>query len=213
MAKTSFQQLAYFLDTLRRLRKYVEFSEKNWEEKLAAYNASLGNDHLNLKSFGGERGLWSDLAREFPQYQRKACFLMIFAMLEDDLNQFCESIRLQLDLKLNLSDIAGRGIERAKIYLLKVVEIRFPSQSVEWEKIQHYRDLRNILIHEAGYLDEEKAQHLRIKEFSEQKDSGLSVERHARNRINLEPEFLPRVLDTLENFYELLIEETKGIRK
>src|SRR5437763_14543918 len=61
MPKTPFQQLAYFLDKLRRLKNYVKFSEKNWEEKLARYNLSLTDDDLNLKSFGGQRGHWSDL--------------------------------------------------------------------------------------------------------------------------------------------------------
>lgn len=209
MPKKPFQQLAYFLEKLRRLKNYVEFSEKNWEEKLASYNLSLTDDDLNLKSFGGERGHWSDLANEFPQYQRKACFLIIFSMLEDDLNQFCEATRVELDLKINLSDIAGRGIERAKTYLSKVAEIEFPKHSAEWERIQRFRDLRNVLVHEAGHLDEEKAQHRRVKKFSEQKDSGLSVEHHARDRINLAPEFLPGVLDTLQKFYELLIEAIK----
>jgi len=190
----------------------VEFSEKNWEEKLASYNLSLTDDDLNLESFGGERGHWSDLANEFPQYQRKACFLMIFSMLEDDFNQFCEAIRIELDLKINLSDIAGRGIERAKTYLSKVAEIEFPKQSAEWETIQRFRDLRNVLIHEAGYLDDEKAQHRQVKEFSELEGSGLSVERHARDRINLMPEFLPGVLATLQKFYELLIEAIKTLK-
>jgi hypothetical protein len=206
MPKDSFQHLAYFLDKLQRLRNYVEFSEKNWEETLASYNLSLSDDDLNLKSFGGHRGHWSDLANEFPQYQRKACFLMIFSMLEDDLNQFCELIRIELDLKINLPDITGRGIERAKTYLSKVAEIEFPKQSAEWERIQRFRDLRNVLVHEAGYLDEDKAQHRKVKEFSEQNNSGLSIKRYARDRINLAPEFLPGVLATLRQFYELLVE-------
>jgi hypothetical protein len=213
MPKEPLQQLAYFLDKLRRLKNYIEFSEKNWEEKLASYNLSLVDDDLNLKSFGGERGHWSDLANEFPQYQRKACFLIIFSMLEDDLNQFCEAIRVELHLEISVFDSAGRGIERAKTYVSKVAGIEFPKQSAEWERIQRFRDLRNVLAHEAGYLDEEKAQHRRVKKFSEQNDSGLSVEHYARDRINMEPEFLPSALVTLQKFYELLIEAIKTLKK
>jgi hypothetical protein len=187
---------------------YVEFSEKNWQELLSAYNESLANPDLNFNRFRGERRLWSDLADEFPQYQRKASFLMIFAMLEDDLNQFCEAMGLELDLKTKLSHIRARGIERAKRYLCKVAKIKFPKESTEWEKIQRYRDLRNVLVHEAGYVDEESAQGRRVKEFSKRKDSGLSIEHYARSRINLTPEFLPSVIDTLDAFYELLIGAT-----
>jgi hypothetical protein len=59
MAKDPYQHLAYFLNRLHRLRSYVEFSEANWQEKLASYNRSLANDELNLKSSvaGGITGL------------------------------------------------------------------------------------------------------------------------------------------------------------
>src|ERR1700730_11864271 len=108
MPKNSFQHLAYFVHRLRRLRNYVEFSETNWEEKLASYNRSLKDDDLNLKSFGGRRDHWADLANEFPQYHRKASFLMIFAMLEDDLTQFCKAIAAEQKLTATVFDTAGR---------------------------------------------------------------------------------------------------------
>ena len=92
MPKSPYQHIAYFLHRLHRLKNYVQFSEANWEDKLASYNQSLANDELNVKSFGGRRDHWADLANEFPQYHRKASFLMIFAMLEDDLTQFCKAI-------------------------------------------------------------------------------------------------------------------------
>jgi len=206
VSKDPFQHLAYFLEKLQGLKNYVEFSEKNWEEKLASYNISLSDDDLNLKNFGGDRGHSSNLAKEFPQYQRKACFLMIFSILEEDLNQFCKTITVEQKLRISLSDISDRGIERAKTYLSKVVGIEFPETSAEWEKIKIFRNIRNVLVHAAGYLDEENAEHGKVKRFSEQKDSGLSVEHYARDQINMEPEFLPGVVVTLQKFYELLIE-------
>jgi len=65
MAKDPYQHLAYFLDRLRRLRTYVQFSEANWQDKLASYNRSLADDDLNLNSFAGRRDHWADLANEF----------------------------------------------------------------------------------------------------------------------------------------------------
>ena len=138
---------------------------------------------------------------------------MIFSMFEDDLNQFCEAICVQLDLKNCVFDSPGKGIERAKMYLSKVARVEFPKQSAEWEKITCFRDVRHVLVHAAGYLDEKNAQHGRMKKFSERKDSGLSVEHYARDRINLAPEFLPGVLDTLRRFYDLLYRGTGDTQK
>jgi hypothetical protein len=208
MPKDPFQHLAYFLHRLRRLRTYVDFSEKNWEEKLASYNRSLADDDLNLKSFGGHRDHWADLANEFPQYHRKASFLMIFAMLEDDLTELCKTIAAEQKLTIPLSDMPERGIHRAKAYLTKVADIAFPANTAEWEKIKAFGDIRNVLIHAAGYLDPGNAQHERVKKFSERQDSGLRLQHHARSQISLQPDFLPTVIATLERFYEVLLAAT-----
>ena len=209
MSKNSFQHLAYFLHRLRRLRNYVEFSETNWEEKLASYDRSLKDDDLNLKSFGGHRDHWADLANEFPQYHRKASFLMIFALLEDDLIQLCKSIAAEQKLTTPLSDISDRGIDRAKAYLSKVAGMAFPAKTSEWEKIKAFRDIRNVLVHAAGYLDPGNAQHERVKKFSQTKYSCVSLQHHAQSQITLESGFLPSVIATLERFYEHLIAGTK----
>lgn len=209
MPKSAYQHIAYFLHRLHRLKNYVQFSETNWEDKLASYNQSLANDELNVKSFGGRRDHWADLANEFPQYHRKASFLMIFAMLEDDLTQFCKAIAAEQKLTATVFDTAGRGIERAKAYLAKTASFPFPAAAAEWQKIKIYADVRNVLIHAAGYLEPGNSQHERVKMAAKAPDSGLLLHHHARSQIGLEPGFLPSVIETLERFYERLLSATK----
>lgn len=209
MPKNPFQHLAYFLHRLRRLRNYVEFSETNWEEKLASYNRSLANDDLNLRSFGGRRDHWADLANEFPQYHRKASFLMIFAMLEDDLTQLCTAVAVEQKLTTKVTDTPGRGIERAKSYLTKIVSFPFPASTPEWQKIKVFGDVRNVLIHAAGYLEPGNAQHDRVREAAKRANSGLRLHHHARTQLGLESDFLPSMLATLEKFYERMLATTK----
>jgi hypothetical protein len=209
MAKNPYQHLAYFLHRLRRLRSYVEFSEANWQEKLASYNQSLADDELNLRSFGGRRDHWADFANEFPQYHRKASFLMIFAMLEDDLTEFCKAIAAKQKLTITLSATRGRGIERAKTYLTKVAGFAFPANTPEWQRIKVLADVRNVLIHAAGYLEPGNAQHERVKKAAAASNSGLRLHHHARSQISLERDFLPSMLTTLETFYERMLAATK----
>ena len=209
MPKDTYQHLAYFLYRLRQLRSYVEFSDANWQEKLASYNRSLANHELNLKSFGGRRDHWADLANEFPQYHRKASFLMIFAMLEDDLTELCKAIAAKQKVTITLSATPGRGIERAKAYLMKVACFPFPASTPEWQRIKVFADVRNVLIHAAGYLEPGNAQHERVKKAAEASRSGLSLHHHARSQISLESDFLPSMLATLETFYERMLVATK----
>jgi hypothetical protein len=209
MAKDPYQHLAYFLNRICRLRSYVEFSEANWQEKLASYNRSLANDELNLNSFGGRRDHWADLANEFPQYHRKASFLMIFAMLEDDLTELCKGIAEKQKLTTTLSETPDRGIERAKTYLTKIAGFAFPASTHEWQRIKVFADVRNVLIHAAGYLEPGNAQHERVKKAAQVSDSGLHLHYHARCQISLESDFLPSMLATLETFYERMLAATK----
>jgi hypothetical protein len=209
MPKSSYQHLAYFLHRLGRLKNYVQFSEANWEEKLASYNQSLANDELNLKSFGGRRDHWADLANEFPQYYRKASFLMIFAMFEDDLTQFCQAIRAEQKLTTTVFETDGRGIERAKAYLAKTAGFSFTAKIAEWQKIKIYGVLRNVLIHAAGYLESGNAQHERVKTAARAPNSALVLHHHARSQIALEAGFLPSVIETLGRFYDRLLSATK----
>ncbi|MGA9347532.1 MAG: hypothetical protein WBW48_01845 [Anaerolineae bacterium] len=63
--------------------------------------------------------------------------------------------RARDDITLTLSDIDGRGIRKAKIYLCKVLGVRFPfDTSPEWREIQEYARLRNCIVHNEGRLDE-----------------------------------------------------------
>lgn len=211
MPKNPFQHIAYFLNRLARLRNYVGFSEANWEGKLASYQRSLSDDNLNLKSFGGRRDHWADLADEFPQYFRKASFLMVFAMLEDDLTELCKVIAAEQKLTTTVSATPGRGIERAKAYLTKVAGFQFPARTPEWQKIKVFADLRNVLIHAAGYVEPGNAQHDRVRKAAEAPGSGLDLHHHARSQIGLEFDFLPSVIAALESFYELLLAATKKI--
>jgi hypothetical protein len=208
VAKNPSQHLLYFMHRLRRLKHYIDFSETNWKDRLAMYNRSLEDDNLNLKSFGGRRDYWADLADEFPEYHRKASFLMVFAMLEDDLTQFCKAIATEQKLTTPLTDASGKGIERAKFYLTKVARFAFPASTIEWQTIKSFGDVRNVLIHASGHLEPRNGQHERAKKFAQRRRSGLRVRNHARSQITFEPEFLPSMIATLEKFYELLLAET-----
>jgi hypothetical protein len=211
MPKTPPQHLAYFLYKLGRFKNYIAFSEAGWEHYLAEYDRSLADDALNVAKFGGKHDHWADLAHVFPQYHRRASFLMLFAMFEDDLNQFCKSIAAERKLTRSLNETSGRGIERAKVWLEKVAGLDLTAIGPGWLKIRQFRDLRNVLVHAAGFLEPEKPQHKRVRKLTEVNDSGLELQHHARTEVILTPEFLPIVIGTFETFYNLLMDiTTKG---
>ena len=170
---------------------------------MASYDRSLADDELNIGEFGGKRDHWADLADLFPKYHRRASFLMLFAVFEDDLNELCRSVASKKKLK-PLENIKGRGIERARAWLRKVARLDVGSIDAEWQKIKAYQDVRNVLIHAAGFLNASNPQHDRVLKFSRRKGSGLAIRRYARMEVNLSAEFLAAFIDTLERLYASL---------
>jgi hypothetical protein len=123
---------------------------------------------------------------------------MIFAMFEDDLTELCKGIAAKQKLTIALSKTPGRGIERAKTYLTKVAGFAFPASTPEWQRIKVFADVRNVLIHAAGYLEPGNAQHERVKKAALASDSGLRLHHHVRSQISLESDFLPSMLAAMK---------------
>jgi hypothetical protein len=138
---------------------------------------------------------------------------MLFAMFEDDLNQFCRSIAAERKLTRSLKETPGQGIERAKVWLEKVAGIDLTAIRPEWMKIRQFRDLRNVLVHAAGFLDPENPQHKRVAKLTEVEGSDLELQRHARTEVILTSEFLPMMIGTFGAFYNSLMDITTRQRR
>lgn len=116
------------------------------------YYAQTNPDDLLIRNMEASRAIrYKDFERNFPKILRRSLFVSLYAVLESILNNECSS-RRKPEILLALSDIRGDGIERAKIYLEKVLKMNFPSRSVEWQEIRNFSKLRNCLVHNSGNL-------------------------------------------------------------
>lgn len=94
------------------------------------------------------------MTSDLPSIHRSAMFLSAYALLEHHLNEYCKLFHDVGNITLKLNEVAGQGIERAKIYLSKVVGISFPINEQRWIEIRRLNQIRNILVHRNGELDE-----------------------------------------------------------
>lgn len=201
--KTPQQHIYYFLYKIGRLKKYVGFSEAAWERYVADYHASLGDDELNIAAFGGSRDLSADLSNAFPQYHRRASFLMLFALFEDDLNRLCEAIAADRKLNSPQPGTKERGIERSKIWLKDVAGIDIAGTH-EWVTIVELREVRNVLIHAAGFLNPANSKHERMRKMAERATSRYELHYHARTELTLRSGFLDVAIDSFAAIYQTL---------
>lgn len=173
----------YFLSDLEKFRIFVELSERHWFEELIKYNESdiETNESIFWHRYKYRNDLSAHFQEVFPQYQKQSFLLMLVSLFEDYLNQLCHSFHFEKGLSCTLKDYSGSGVERAKNYLRKVAEIEVPTGTAYWSKVIEARDIRNIIAHNAGHLDEElHSKQLRIVA------KNLNLNSHQFARVHLE---------------------------
>jgi hypothetical protein len=166
--------------------------------------ANSGNNELSLKI---NQWLWDyskDRVKIFvPSLFRESVFLTIYAFLEDILAQVCTHLYASKSLSLQPNDLRGRGIERSRIYLKKIVGINFPDQpESKWDILISYSRLRNNIVHNFAGIDlanNSKSGDLLLKFIRTQGTLGI-----AGNRIYIDKGFLPEVNKVVETFLILL---------
>ncbi|WP_165735071.1 hypothetical protein [Pseudoalteromonas sp. C8] len=197
--KKSDQFAAYFLYDLDKIRVFIELSERHWNEESTKYNESdlEADESTYWDRYKYRNDLSAHFDSIFPQYQKQSYLVMLVSLFEDYLNQFCYSLYLERSLCCELKDYKGKGIERAKTYLTKIALVKVPTKTKFWQRIIEARELRNIVAHNAGHLDEElHKRHFKIVNGNKH----LESEKFARVHLNIKQSYLVEIIDAMENF-------------
>jgi len=149
--------------TLRALAKVHRIAETGiidevteLENKLAASRSEGKKDNNSFKERFMYKYEIDHLKSDGTSVIRGSVFLMAFGFLENMLTQICEKFSIgQLDLqygKVNasilISDLNGSGINRARIFLAKILELPVPDFFGRTEKLLGI--LRNAFAHNGG---------------------------------------------------------------
>ncbi|MGY8869976.1 MAG: hypothetical protein ACKVJE_06000 [Pseudomonadales bacterium] len=152
--KKPFQEVAYFYNSMKDYREFIEYSERLWPEELKRYEISINDENEEYGSrFNYRRDLSNVLSTEYPQLQRKSYIIMLLALFEDFLNQLCYSLQVHENINEGLGDVQGKGIDRAKNYITKHTSVSFPSSGSEWQHIKDAQSIHNVVVHAAGYMN------------------------------------------------------------
>lgn len=201
--KKSDQVSLYFLKDLDYFRVFSDLSELHWEEELATYNKSdlEANEGICWDRYRYRGDLGAQFQTVFPQHQKQSFLLMLVSIFEDYLNHLCLSLHLERKLCCSLRDYHGRGIERAYKYLNKVADFNVDGGTSSWEKVKEARDVRNIIAHNAGYIDEElHKKQLQIVE----RNSNLNYHKHARVHLEVKQAYILEVIEAMNTIANAL---------
>ena len=133
---------------------------------------------------------------------RSSFFVSIYSYLEARLNnEFRDSQQDNTQIKISLDDIHGAGINRAKTYLVKVLDTSFPfDDDSNWEQIQWLNKIRNCIVHAEGKVKDKD-----LKKYIENHPN-LHCEMFFRNDyVILDEGFCEKVIAIIDAFLHSLL--------
>jgi hypothetical protein len=127
-------------------------------------------------------------------------FIYLFSDFENKINIICRDYIEKNDLRVDLKDLKGSGIERSLLFLKKIAEVRLPDSALINEIIL-MRDIRNCLAHSEGYTSDnhiikhvKNLKHIAVKG----RDNG------EEDRIFFAKEYPKYCINQMERFFDQL---------
>lgn len=140
----------------------------------------------------------------YPGIHRSALVIAIYCYVEDRLNGLCETFSESIDSPIRLRDLNGRGIEKAILYLSKVVGVEFDKfESLPF--IKNVNQLRNKLVHARGVLAKDSNDNL--CKFV-QKTNGLGGT--PGEQVRIEASFIEEMIKKMNEFFDELDDPVQG---
>jgi hypothetical protein len=210
-----FDNIGIFFD-LDNLRLHCQFTKDILEKEQTDFKKRFDK---NLKELQGDARInyqeWQSdnhfyLFDVFPSLQWLSLFNTAYSVFEKNMNYICRLAWQKTNSNIQLKDLHGQGIERAKLYLNKVAGIVEPFESTLWQKVRRYADLRNVMVHATGELDLSNGNHKKVLEFalSHPKIKVIQYTKESEpSEIQLEPEIVLEAIEDFRGFLALLSDQ------
>lgn len=194
------------------LRSHVQEREKQIDESVKAYenekvatyveDSDDGYSNVILAEHRGIEGPPNELEDIFkyyyPNLQRRSILIVLFSFLEHQLDQLCQLFAKEQRLKISHRDLSGKGIDRTRLYLQKVMGLRLDGSQV-WQELKRIQKVRNVIVHNDAKLTGDD------KDLTEyvQRTNGLSQVNNSYydsdfNELDILDGYLLHVLETID---------------
>lgn len=196
-----FDNLGYYCSYLNETLEdnQLRFKEKELKEaeKLDEKEKSYFYDYMS-----DDR--WR-LHNVFPSLHWNSTFITAYGLFEYHLNAICMILQNRSKCGIKMSIIGGKGIERSKIYLSSIWNLRKFFSGKDWSKIKDYALVRNSLTHNSGELKLDKdgpKNHKKISKLLKTHDAVEIDVDYGIGRIKLKPSL---VIDSIKMYKKFLM--------
>jgi hypothetical protein len=158
VARAQFSMPHYFRRylPLKEFKSYAETIEKFFSQ----HTERIKHTKEELVSIA-EFDYWSLNSEELEQYSngfpnllRTSLFTSLYSFLESTLMNICKENEQKYPDKIKLSDLKHNGVKKAEIYINKVMDKQFPSESDNYKLLGSYNKIRNYFTHNTNSLKE-----------------------------------------------------------
>lgn len=143
----------------------------------------------------------------FTQISLRSFIVILFSYIEDGMNTLCKAeysdkARYQKkkgleEFKVKYTDMQGEGINRAKLYLEKVIGRNLNTEEKPWSEIQTLRKIRNAIVHEDGNTSDSLKNDGNFKQ--QINDGRIKLKNHGQ--IIIDPEYLNYILPQVREYF------------
>ena len=143
-----------FLDYLDLMDKALKKEGKEMEKWMRKQETKIHAGEDQALFDAAVEGMAEDL-NMYSELLFESSIVSLYSYLENQLDELCSRAIKKDNLTLQLSDITGKGIERARIFMKKVCRWLLPEE-ILWEELIYLREIRNAIVHNRGIIKEEK---------------------------------------------------------
>lgn len=137
----------YVLELEAKFSRDLKSIEEKYEKEIRQKGADAEIEDY-LRDFYAEE--FHRIDRIFLRTFRYSAVVGIYSLLETSMNSLCSILKQMKGINIEIEEIKGDGIERAKTYLIKTCGIKFPERSHAWPEIQKLNKIRNCIVHAGG---------------------------------------------------------------
>jgi hypothetical protein len=205
---------AFVQGQLELLRSHVQEREKQIDESVKAYEKGRRGTDVEqdddrypiviLEEYSGIEGPPSELREIFeyyyPNLQRRSMLIVLFSFFERQLDQLCQLFAKEHQLSITHVDLKGKGIDRARLYLQKVIGLPLTA-SVIWQEIKRIQRVRNVVVHnDAKVASDEKDLIEYVDKANELARLSTSFYESDIEEVDILEGYLLHVLETFDSY-------------
>jgi len=179
--------------------RFAKDTDGKSEEEIERYMEWVGEDYYMVEDI-------------FSKISLNSFVIILYSYIEGGLNSFSDVLYSDQrqkckvhggnPIQIRYTDMKGKGIERAKVYLEKVFRVDLQAGKQPWQEIKALQKFRNVIVHEEGWASDDMPNDPCIKDCM--KKGQIEIERRSDGslgKVIVKSGYLDRILEQTQLFF------------